>query len=605
MHPFPRIPRPRRVLRQYPVVFFISLLLLLPPGAAFAQGERTGTVSKLYFQPHTPQSGELNEYYLGRIHYNEGCFPGLDLATNSKIVLSADGTVSGECLYQIGSGDNYEKITGTLKGTVQGDRIEFSVTTVRDYAGPMVITDRDHKEIGWHNQSGHIELAYQANGTFTSANEANGEAYFAYTCSVKQTNLRGAAPYGVENQCPGSTADPLKVSRSDSGSMSGKTTFLIQFESAPSHVPLVFVPGVGGSMLELEGMLVDRDLWPTATAASRTHLMLEADGFTPAVADTQVIARDIIRYDSIYGPLLKALAAQGYKEEGEGADLFVLPYDWRLDNTQQVLALAKKVDEVLQQTGSQKVNILTHSMGGLIARAYVNSIDQDKVDTLVTISMPMYGSPKVLYALISGYTFSNWTVRQPLMKILMQNWPSTYQFIGRKPFIVDDKTGRLLPLDAWHRLRYRGFASVVENGLHDTYVETDDNVWSPNPKLVRDADAFHRMLIDPATGQERPLPPGVKHYAIMGYGVRTLAFWRLKDWTPRSSWNPLSVFGQGTYLELDGRKVVLEPSFSRRRWNRAPVGPESDQCDGKVPLPVSGQGALRRAHGDYCLPPGA
>lgn len=564
MHPDALIPRSHRALFSVLVVLFLFLLLLSPPVPAFAQPGGTATVSSLEFPLHSPQSGDLKEYYLSRIRYNEGCFPGQTSPSNGKIFLSPDGSLAGDCLYQTGSGDNYEKITGTFEGKVTGKQIEFKTTSVRDYAGPMQITDRDHKVIGSFTGTGHIVLTYQASGTFTSANRAQGDAVFEFSCTAEQKNLQGQVPYGVENQCPGSTADPQKVSRTDSGSMEGTTTFVIQFENAPSHLPLIFVPGVGGSMLELEGVGINPDLWPTAVLGSRTNLMLEADGVTPAVQGAKVIARDIIRYDNTYGPLMAALAARGYKEKGDDADLFIFPYDWRLDNTIQVAALARLVDGVLRRTGSPKVNILTHSMGGLIARAYVNTLANGKVDTLVTMSMPLYGSPKVLYALVSGYTFGNITVRQPLMKILSQNWPAVYQLLGRKPFIVDDAAGKLMPVDTWKRLRYRGFVSAYEGApeyllLRDEYHETQDNPWSPNPTLVQNADAFHRMLVDPATGQEKPLPTGVKHYAISGYGVSTIAFWRLKDCTPGTSWIP--GVSDTTCLQLDGQNVKLEPIF--------------------------------------------
>ncbi|MBI4790234.1 MAG: hypothetical protein HY782_24635 [Chloroflexi bacterium] len=323
--------------------------------------------------------------------------------------------------------------------------------------------------------------------------------------------------------------------------------------TGPKRLPLIFVPGIAGSVLQLDGVAINANLWPFAPLGSRTNLGLERDGMTPAIKGVKIIAPDIIRSAAlgttkIYSPLMQALKAQGYKED---TDLFILPYDWRLDNTQHVLRLAALVDEVLQKCKSTKVNILTHSMGGLIGRGYVNSAGKTKVDTLITMSMPFYGSPVAYYATVNGYSFGNATVRAELIKVLGQNWPAPYQLSPRKPFIIDAATNQALPLEESYRLRYKGFLGVEQNIiLWDTYTPTPDNVWTFNPGLVQRANDFHALLVDRGTQQEKPLPTGVKHYAIIGHGVRSLSWYRMRDAQPGEA-----------FLELGARKVVLEPQF--------------------------------------------
>lgn len=51
------------------------------------------------------------------------------------------------------------------------------------------------------------------------------------------------------------------------------------------------------------------------------------------------------------------------------------------------------VDEVLEATGKNKVIIIAHSMGGLVAREYIKDFGgEDKVDKLVTIGTPNHGT---------------------------------------------------------------------------------------------------------------------------------------------------------------------------------------------------------------------
>ena len=51
-----------------------------------------------------------------------------------------------------------------------------------------------------------------------------------------------------------------------------------------------------------------------------------------------------------------------------------------------------KIDAILAATGARRVAIVGHSMGGLVARAYLRRHDPAKVSTVVTIGTPHHGS---------------------------------------------------------------------------------------------------------------------------------------------------------------------------------------------------------------------
>src|SRR5205085_773711 len=83
--------------------------------------------------------------------------------------------------------------------------------------------------------------------------------------------------------------------------------------------------------------------------------------------------------------------------------------------------------------------------------------------------------------------------------------------------------------------------------------ETKGNIMQFNQELVSQADTFHSMIAT-AAGPV-PLPQGVKHYAIIGYGVSTLTGYRLYD---------ASVSDGDYYLTIGGanpRNVILKPEF--------------------------------------------
>ena len=54
--------------------------------------------------------------------------------------------------------------------------------------------------------------------------------------------------------------------------------------------------------------------------------------------------------------------------------------------------LAAKIDAVLAETGASSVTIIAHSMGGLVARAYLRKHGHDKLRRVVSIGAPHHGS---------------------------------------------------------------------------------------------------------------------------------------------------------------------------------------------------------------------
>jgi len=95
---------------------------------------------------------------------------------------------------------------------------------------------------------------------------------------------------------------------------------------------------------------------------------------------------------------MEALIAAGYKENSLNeakSTLFTFPYDWRVDNNLTAELLKEKIRLVKEITGASKVDIIAHSMGGLVARSYVESSDyQNDIDQVIFLGTPHKGSPE-------------------------------------------------------------------------------------------------------------------------------------------------------------------------------------------------------------------
>ena len=91
-----------------------------------------------------------------------------------------------------------------------------------------------------------------------------------------------------------------------------------------------------------------------------------------------------------YDDLIATLIVNGYVE---GKDLFTFPYEWRDSNVFTANLLDDKIEAVKSICGCGKVDIVAHSMGGLVARAYIQSVDYDSdVDQIIFLGTPHRGS---------------------------------------------------------------------------------------------------------------------------------------------------------------------------------------------------------------------
>ena len=82
-----------------------------------------------------------------------------------------------------------------------------------------------------------------------------------------------------------------------------------------------------------------------------------------------------------------------------GWTLFAVPYDWRMDLDEAWKQYLKKwIDEAKLKSGSPKVNIVAHSMGGLLTRAYIQSEDYaNDIDRFAMVGTPNYGAANAYY----------------------------------------------------------------------------------------------------------------------------------------------------------------------------------------------------------------
>ena len=303
------------------------------------------------------------------------------------------------------------------------------------------------------------------------------------------------------------------------------------------RAPLILIPGIGGS--QLLSAQTGQEIWPQSLRMTADlydeyllALQLAPNGVTPAPNAVEVTVGDILRYEgkcpnppsttvlckSPYGDTIAQLAAAGYTEAPKGgiyptdpvADLYVFPYDWRLDVVNNSFKLRDFVDQVIAKTGSPKVDILAHSMGGMVTFAYLSQpASVDKVRKVVTLGTPVLGSTKSLAVLkyktmcflpgvVPGFR-SRCQIDPSVLQNVLLNEPGAYQ---------------LLPAEAFEQA-VRSPLSV--NGKDQSYAQwsaiakSDANGFPLNAGLLDSAKAYHQVADSP-----QPLDPNVRIFRVVG-----------------------------------------------------------------------------------------
>jgi triacylglycerol esterase/lipase EstA (alpha/beta hydrolase family) len=115
------------------------------------------------------------------------------------------------------------------------------------------------------------------------------------------------------------------------------------------------------------------------------HLMPEP---APAPAESPVLL--------LHGVLCNAGAMAGLRGDLVARNLgpvYALSYGPPLASIDEFAdQVAVKIDAILEATGAARVAIVGHSMGGLVARAYLRRHGAQKVSTVMTLGTPHHGS---------------------------------------------------------------------------------------------------------------------------------------------------------------------------------------------------------------------
>ncbi|MDN0194181.1 hypothetical protein [Streptomyces sp. S.PNR 29] len=302
------------------------------------------------------------------------------------------------------------------------------------------------------------------------------------------------------------------------------------------HDLVVFVPGITGTRLTRDG----EDLW------SPRHWLLDALAFRKAsdrlalpdsIGDERpeepwaVEATELVRTPEMVPGLLSHLghADIGARRAGLVPEQYVtFPYDWRQSNRLTAKDLAARVQRELDRWRGEvghfypraedepKVVLVCHSMGGLIARYYLEVLGgRETARALVTLGTPHRGAAKAV-AFLTGHGLAaedevrlvrraKAAAAAPLLNERLATLCRTFPSLGQ-----------LLPV----------YAAVTRPDFPPGYLAylTDLDVGLPS-EMVDDAFDFHDEFDEAVQKNRRNSPDGELPYrmeCLGGRGHRTV-----------------------------------------------------------------------------------
>jgi pimeloyl-ACP methyl ester carboxylesterase len=140
-----------------------------------------------------------------------------------------------------------------------------------------------------------------------------------------------------------------------------------------------------------------------------------------------------------YDNLIDTFLANGYVEN---KTLFKFPYDWEEPNEDTAYILKNKIADIKTICQCQHVDLIGHSMGGLVALSYIESDGYaNDVDQLFLVATPLSGAPKAYKAWEGGDLDFGGVIENAFLKTkfnieaLKNGYTKVYDYIHGKPIV--------------------------------------------------------------------------------------------------------------------------------------------------------------------------
>ena len=353
--------------------------------------------------------------------------------------------------------------------------------------------------------------------------------------------------------------------------------------------PIIIIPGLTGS--DLVNSKTGEQVW------FRNHRSREDDLRLPispnlAANHDSLVSKDILRSvqflkflpeTEIYERLIDALQTRGGYHEAKWSTslktdaqdtFYVFPYDWRRDNVESARLLIRRIEALKRRLGKPdlKFNVISHSMGGLIARyaSMYGNVDLTATpkptwagakhfSKVFLLGTPNEGSVTSLDALLNGFSYIGGGLNLPFVQNITRfdvfTIPAAYQLLPAPDKVLAyDENLKPVSIDIYDPATWEKYNWTVWQD--DDFTKKFDATEQKNARpflaaaLAR-AKLFHAALAAPAVAK-----PDVLFYLLGADCKETpAAFLLLRD-EKKGRWE--THFKADGFTRSTGEKIKAE-----------------------------------------------
>lgn len=243
--------------------------------------------------------------------------------------------------------------------------------------------------------------------------------------------------------------------------------------------PTIFVPGITATTLVDHYPLSAQTIWSAAgIAAGKIPVigpsLAQFERIELHPDDTRYEAREPARvlpgevFDIAYAELIEELRHNLREREDAPVPVHQFPYDWRQPLAETERQLATFIDEVTARArllqhyhdeygGKLKVNLIGHSMGGLVIGGYLDRFGGAKVNKVATLCTPFRGAVDAVVKMATGESRLGGGSGSTREREAARMTPALYHLLPR-----------------FRKLDGKGFETVIADGGHTIF---DREVW--------------------------------------------------------------------------------------------------------------------------------
>lgn len=378
-------------------------------------------------------------------------------------------------------------------------------------------------------------LSFQNNGNQFPYSNLNLNTASGNTNTVISLNTFGVSDYFINQIIPaGWTGSNISCITDNPGNIIITSTDFVQISNpvpnsnitcifnnhkGEGKTPVLIIPGILGTEMKKGNTILWADIFRMANPLNLDTFMDPLqfhDNLLPIddkVTPNEVIGNPDASFDYSDG-LINEFKNQGYTQgSGPNDNLFLFPYDWRYGvsgkyqngNTTTDL-LEQKILNIRTQTGSDKIDIIAHSTGGLLVKKYVMEHPLNHhISKAVFLGVPNIGAPKALKTLLEGDNFDVPGLEDSEMQKISKNLPVAYDLLPSREYI--NQNGSYTTV-----ITSKQFGSDVQNldyNQTNALISTEHNL---NETALSNANLLHTSDFDKYDLRKE----GIDLYSIVG-----------------------------------------------------------------------------------------